>query len=77
VNNQSEINKKAWSFRAYDFWIDKYGQPEEAAISMREKPQKHLRRYIIFSVMSEIKKLPTYSDQMVDWQFLLQYLVRM
>ena len=36
--NQSEINRKAWSYKAYEFWLQKSGPPSEAAAKMKQDP---------------------------------------
>jgi 2-polyprenyl-3-methyl-5-hydroxy-6-metoxy-1,4-benzoquinol methylase len=48
VNEQSEVNKKAWSYRAYEFWTNNLGLPNEVAKDMISNPKKHLRRHIEF-----------------------------
>lgn len=46
MNKQSEMNKKAWSYRADEFWIKELGQPREVAKDMLKRPTYHLRRHI-------------------------------
>jgi 2-polyprenyl-3-methyl-5-hydroxy-6-metoxy-1,4-benzoquinol methylase len=46
MNNQSEMNKKAWSYKAYEFWIQQLGLPEELSKDMIKDPIVHLRRHI-------------------------------
>lgn len=46
MNNQSEANKKAWSYRAYEFWQNELGLPDVVAKDMINEPRKHLRRHI-------------------------------
>lgn len=43
---QSEINKKAWSYRAYEWWEMKSGNPADTALDMKQNPQKYLRKHI-------------------------------
>lgn len=46
MNEQSEINKKAWSYRSYEWWRISNGEPEELAKFMVENPKKYLRRHL-------------------------------
>jgi SAM-dependent methyltransferase len=46
--NQSEINRKAWSYRAYEFWTSNNGLPGDCARAMMAEPEKFLRRHIEF-----------------------------
>lgn len=46
MNKQSEINKKAWSYRAYEFWKNNMGLPTVVAQDMLKRPNYHLRRHI-------------------------------
>lgn len=46
MNSQSEANKKAWSFKAYDFWRNELGSPEEIAKDMKKQPEMYLRRHL-------------------------------
>jgi ubiquinone/menaquinone biosynthesis C-methylase UbiE len=46
MKNQSEKNKKAWSFRAYEFWMNELGSPSNVAKDMIKQPEKHLRRHL-------------------------------
>ncbi|QUI24206.1 class I SAM-dependent methyltransferase [Vallitalea pronyensis] len=48
MNKQSKINKKAWSYRATEFWSNKLGKPSQAAKDMIERPHYYLRRHIQF-----------------------------
>ncbi|MBP7401766.1 MAG: class I SAM-dependent methyltransferase, partial [Clostridia bacterium] len=43
MNNISLKNKKAWEYRAYEFWILKYGVPAEKAVQIKNNPKAHLR----------------------------------
>lgn len=46
MNEQSEINKKAWSYKAYEFWRNNIGLPTDIAADMKNQPEKYLRRHI-------------------------------
>lgn len=46
MNNQSETNKKAWSYKAYEFWMNGLGLPSDVAKDMINQPEKHLRRHL-------------------------------
>ena len=46
MESQSEINKKAWSYRAYEFWRKYNGVPSEVAKEMINNPQYWVRRHI-------------------------------
>lgn len=46
MNQQSEANKSAWSYKAYEFWVQYNGLPQEAAADMMRQPRKYLRRHI-------------------------------
>lgn len=45
---QSAINKKAWSYRAFEWWEMKSGSPEEAAKDIKGDPIKYLRKHIAY-----------------------------
>jgi len=42
----SGMNRKAWSYRAYEWWERKSGTPREAAEAMKRNPRHCLRRHI-------------------------------
>ena len=46
MNRQSETNKKAWSYKAYDFWNTELGLPVDVAEDMVKQPEKHLRKHL-------------------------------
>lgn len=48
MNNQSEINKKAWSYKAYEYWMNDLGLPNDVAKDMIRQPKKYLRRHLEF-----------------------------
>lgn len=50
---QSEVNKKAWTFRAYEWWEKKSGSPRETAENMIRDPEKYLRKHLQY--LGEIK----------------------
>lgn len=46
MNKQSELNRKAWSYRANEFWNNELGQPLVVANDMLSRPEYYLRRHI-------------------------------
>lgn len=46
MREQSEVNKKAWTYRAYEWWTKYNGSPKDAAKEMIENPQGWLSRHI-------------------------------
>ena len=45
MNKQSDMNKKAWSYKAEEFWHKHLGQPEQVAKDMLYNPNQHIRRH--------------------------------
>ncbi|PZE19027.1 class I SAM-dependent methyltransferase [Paenibacillus xerothermodurans] len=45
MHEQSEINKKAWEYRAYEFWNKRDGSPEEKARLILENPLASLKKH--------------------------------
>ena len=45
MNEQSEINKKAWEYRAYEYWLKNYGLPEVRAKIIMEDPIARLKNH--------------------------------
>ena len=45
MNKQSEINKKAWEYRAYEYWLKNDGLPEERAKIIMENPMARLKQH--------------------------------
>ena len=45
MNEQSEINKKAWEYRAYEFWVKNDGLPEEFAKVIIKNPIARLKQH--------------------------------
>ena len=45
MNKQSELNKIAWEYRAYDFWQMRDGKPEEKAKRIIENPLGCLKKH--------------------------------
>lgn len=45
MNGQSEQNKKAWEYRAYEFWHKRDGSPTEKAIQILENPLASLKKH--------------------------------
>jgi len=45
MNEQSEINKKAWEYRAYEFWLKNNGLPEKFAKIIMEDPIARLKQH--------------------------------
>lgn len=46
MENQSGINKKAWSYRAYEFWSHYNGVPGDAAKAMVRNPQDWVQAHL-------------------------------
>ncbi|MDD4297870.1 MAG: class I SAM-dependent methyltransferase [Ruminiclostridium sp.] len=46
MEHQSKINKKAWNYRAYEFWNKYNGAPEDVAKDMIINPELRLKRHI-------------------------------
>jgi len=42
-DKQSQVNKAAWSHRAYEHWVRYSGPPAEAAAKMKDDPKSYLR----------------------------------
>ena len=45
MKEQSQINKKAWEYRAYEFWNAKHGTPEEKAKKILNDPLASLKKH--------------------------------
>lgn len=45
MNQQSSINKKAWEYRAYEFWVKNEGLPKEYAKIILENPTARLKQH--------------------------------
>ncbi|KAB8134698.1 class I SAM-dependent methyltransferase [Gracilibacillus oryzae] len=45
MNKQSKQNKKAWEYRAYEFWNRRDGTPETKAKQILENPAAHLKKH--------------------------------
>lgn len=45
MNEQSAINKKAWEYRAYEFWLKNEGTPEERARIIMKNPMARLKEH--------------------------------
>ncbi|GEL05041.1 class I SAM-dependent methyltransferase [Rummeliibacillus stabekisii] len=48
MNEQSSQNKKAWEYRAYEFWNKRDGTPETKAKIILENPELQLKKHIEF-----------------------------
>ncbi|MDT8719542.1 class I SAM-dependent methyltransferase [Clostridium sp. 19966] len=46
MEKQSETNKEAWSYKAYEFWTNNLGSPAGFAQELKKQPEKHLRRHL-------------------------------
>lgn len=53
MKSQSEMNKEAWSYRAYEFWEKNYGLPCVIGKEMAKQPEKYLRDHLEF--LGEVK----------------------
>lgn len=45
MNEQSAINKKAWEYRAYEYWLKNDGLPEERAKIIMKNPMERLKQH--------------------------------
>jgi len=45
MKEQSLINKKAWEYRAYEFWLKNDGQPETYAKTIMKDPMARLKKH--------------------------------
>lgn len=45
MNAQSQQNKKAWEYRAYEFWLQRCGTPSEYANQIRSNPLARLKKH--------------------------------
>ncbi|CAG9621269.1 class I SAM-dependent methyltransferase [Sutcliffiella rhizosphaerae] len=45
MNEQSAINKKAWEYRAYEFWTKSQGTPQEKAQDIIKNPFASLKKH--------------------------------
>ncbi len=43
MDEVSQKNKKAWEYRAYEFWKMNYGTPQEKAVQIKNDPKARLR----------------------------------
>ena len=48
MNDYSSINRVAWEYDAYAFWLKHNGQPEELAAKLTEDPMRGLKRYAAY-----------------------------
>ncbi len=46
MNEQSSINKKAWEYRAYEFWVNRDGLPQEKAAHILKDPKASLKKHL-------------------------------
>lgn len=45
MREQSQINKKAWEYRAYEFWHKRDGSPQEKALKIMKNPLAALKKH--------------------------------
>ena len=45
MEEQSRINKQAWEYRAYEFWVKRDGTPAEYAVSIKADPAAMLKKH--------------------------------
>ncbi len=41
----NDVNKKAWNYRAYEFWTRYNGKPEDAAADVKKNPEHWIRKH--------------------------------
>ncbi|GAB2564942.1 class I SAM-dependent methyltransferase [Gracilibacillus alcaliphilus] len=57
MNEQSRINKKAWEYRAYEFWCMKDGMPSEKAKKIMANPKQSLKKHQTYFKNIEHKRI--------------------
>ncbi|WP_155593992.1 class I SAM-dependent methyltransferase [Lysinibacillus cavernae] len=57
MNEQSIKNKKAWEYRAYEYWNKSYGAPNDLANQILEDPKSHLKKHKQYFEQIEGKKI--------------------
>ncbi|RDI39122.1 class I SAM-dependent methyltransferase [Falsibacillus pallidus] len=57
MNEQSSTNKKAWEYRAYEFWEKRDGSPQEKAMEIIENPLASLKKHQQFFHMIDGMKI--------------------
>ncbi|WP_078551913.1 class I SAM-dependent methyltransferase [Bacillus alkalicellulosilyticus] len=45
MNQQSKVNKQAWEYRAYEFWIQRDGSPIDKAKEIMANPKASLKKH--------------------------------
>ncbi|WP_251027599.1 class I SAM-dependent methyltransferase [Bacillus sp. ISL-41] len=45
ISEAGEQNKRAWEYRAYEFWNRRYGEPEDFAVRLIENPLEQLKKH--------------------------------
>lgn len=48
MNDYSSVNKAAWEYDAYAFWLKHNGRPEELAAKLTADPMRGLKRYAAY-----------------------------
>lgn len=43
-----DINKNAWDYKSYEYWVKLYGTPSEFALKLKENPREYLKNYISY-----------------------------
>ncbi|MGE8207165.1 class I SAM-dependent methyltransferase [Heyndrickxia sp. NPDC080065] len=57
MNKQSIQNKKAWEYRAYEFWNKSFGSPKEKSAQLLKNPQSYLKKHKQYFEHIEGKKI--------------------
>lgn len=45
ISGAGDQNKKAWEYRAYEFWNRRYGKPKDLAVRLTGNPLKQLKKH--------------------------------
>ena len=73
MSNQSLQNKAAWEHKAYQWWIQATGPPEQAAADMIADPQKWVRRHLPMMAKSKVAAYSHHLAQMGVKRFHWRY----
>lgn len=73
LNEQSEINKSAWEYRAYEFWNKRDGSPKDKAKEILKNPKASLKntKNILMTLMERTWQIS--ADQMEEKLFPFLY----
>lgn len=46
IINFSDVNKRAWEYKSYEYWVQKYGEPYELGENIATQPNVYLKKYL-------------------------------